>query len=325
MDDSLHELEALREQLKAHNRAYYELDAPTISDHEYDALLRRLGELETLHPEAADPESPAVRVGGRVAFAPVAHAVPLLSLNDVFSFEELAAFDSRLSAALGEPPVYVLEPKVDGLSVALTYRNGRFTGGATRGDGQTGEDVTHNLLTIENLPKTLSGDPPDSLIVRGEVYMPKAVFRALNDAREEAGQPLLANPRNAAAGSLRQLDARVAAERSLAVVLFNIQDMSAPWPDTCLETLDRMESWGFPVIPRTRLTHMDKVAAAVADMGERREKYPFDMDGAVVSLDSLAARNRLGFTARAPRWSVAYKYPPERKETQLLGIHIQVG
>jgi len=214
---------------------------------------------------------------------------------------------------------------VDGLSVALTYEDGNFTVGATRGDGVTGEDVTHNLLTIASLPHTLTGQPPDRLVARGEVYMPRAVFAALNAEREEAGQPLLANPRNAAAGSLRQMDPAVAAARRLSIVLFNIQLMSGPWPETHRETLDLLASWGFPTIPRELFTDMDSVAAAIASMGERRGDYPFEMDGAVVKLDSLDVRRALGSTAKAPRWAVAYKYPPEQKETVVSDITIQVG
>lgn len=287
--------------------------------------MQRLRALEAAYPEEATADSPTVRVSGRAAFSPVRHMVPLESLNDVFSREALVAFDERVRETVATPATYVLEPKVDGLSVALVYQQGRFVSGATRGDGVTGEDVTHNLLTIRSLPKTLSKTPPDRLVVRGEVYMPKEVFRRLNAEREAAEQPLLANPRNAAAGSLRQLDARVAKQRCLAVVVFNIQEMSGAWPETHAETLDLLELWGFPTIPHRTESRMEDIIGAIEDMGEHRDAYPYDMDGAVVKLNNLAARRALGSTARAPRWAVAYKYPPEQKETLLHDIVIQVG
>ncbi|MDR1157452.1 MAG: NAD-dependent DNA ligase LigA [Oscillospiraceae bacterium] len=323
MDDR-QKIARLREEIEAHNHAYYVLDNPSIPDHEYDALMRRLRALEEAHPEEVPPDSPTVRVGGRAAFSPVRHAVPLESLNDVFTWEELTAFDARVRAALPGPPAYVLEPKVDGLSVALTYEDNRFASGATRGDGVTGEDVTHNLLTLQTLPKTLCGAPA-RVVVRGEVFMSKAVFRALNAEREARGEPLLANPRNAAAGSLRQLDPEIAARRRLDIVLFNIQDMSGPWPETHHETLTLMASWGLPVIPHTVFTALPPLLDAVAHLDKAREEHPFDLDGAVVKLDSLSGRQLLGSTARAPRWAAAYKYPPEQKETILTDITIQVG
>lgn len=323
--DIRREIETLRAEIRAHNRAYYDNDSPTVSDFEYDALMRRLRELEAAHPELSDGDSPTMRVGGTAAFSPVTHIVPLESLNDVFSLAELTAFDERVRTALEAPVTYVLEPKVDGLSVALTYENGQFVSGATRGDGVTGEDVTHNLLTIQSLPRTLTGHPPVRLVVRGEVYMPKSVFWEINAEREASEQPLLANPRNAAAGSLRQLKPEVAAERRLSIIMFNIQDMSDNWPETHFETLSLLETWGFPVIPRQRHANMDDVSAAIQEMGEHREDYPFDMDGAVVKVDLLSSRRALGSTARAPRWAAAYKYPPEQKETTLLDITIQVG
>ncbi|MCL2748388.1 MAG: NAD-dependent DNA ligase LigA [Oscillospiraceae bacterium] len=323
--DIKREIDKLRREIEAHNYAYYERDDPTIPDFEYDALMRRLRDLEEQYPEYRAESSPTQRVGGRAAFSPVAHAVPLESLNDVFSAEELRSFDVRCREALGGPVSYVLEPKVDGLSVSLTYLGGSFASGATRGDGVTGEDVTHNLLTIENLPGVLRGQPPDRLVVRGEVYMSREVFADINADREANDLPPFANPRNAAAGSMRQLDPAAAAERRLSLVVFNIQELSGGWPDTHTETLDLLASCGFPVNTHAVFSDMEATYRAVLDLGARRDAYPFEMDGAVIKLNDLAARRTLGSTSRAPRWAIAYKYPPEQKETTLLDILIQVG
>ena len=325
MDDVKREIEALRAEIEEHNRHYYDEDAPVISDFEYDALLRRLEELEAAHPEFYDPKSPTQHVGGtaKSTFAPVTHEVPLESLNDVFSFEELKAFDERVSSALGERE-YSVEPKIDGLSMSLEYENGVFVRGATRGDGVTGEDVTENLRTVRNLPKTLTNAPP-RLIVRGEVYMSRAVFEELNAKRAERGEQLLANPRNAAAGSMRQQDPKVAAARKLDICVFNIQKAEGVSFATHSETLEALASYGFYAVPHTVCTDIDECCRRITEIGENRDQFPYDIDGAVVKINSLAQREQLGSTAKAPRWAAAYKYPPEVKESVVKDIVCQVG
>ena len=325
MDDIKREIEALRAEIEEHNRHYYDEDAPIISDFEYDALLRRLEELEAAHPEFFDPNSPTQHVGGtaKSSFAPVVHEVPLESLNDVFSFEELRAFDERVSAAVSGRE-YSVEPKIDGLSMSLEYENGVFVRGATRGDGVTGEDVTENLKTVRNLPKRLKNAPP-RLIVRGEVYMSRAVFEELNAARAERGEALLANPRNAAAGSMRQQDPKVAAARKLDICVFNVQKAEGVSFSTHAESLDALESYGFYVVPHAVLSDMDAVCERIREIGESRDRFPYDIDGAVVKINSLAEREALGSTAKAPRWAAAYKYPPEVKESVVRDIAVQVG
>ena len=325
MDDVKREIEALRAEIEEHNRHYYDEDAPVISDFEYDALLRRLEELEAAHPEFYDPKSPTQHVGGtaKSTFAPVTHEVPLESLNDVFSFEELKAFDERVSSALGERE-YSVEPKIDGLSMSLEYENGVFVRGATRGDGVTGEDVTENLRTVRNLPKTLTNAPP-RLIVRGEVYMSRAVFEELNAKRAERGEQLLANPRNAAAGSMRQQDPKVAAARKLDICVFNIQKAEGVSFATHSETLEALASYGFYAVPHTVCTDIDECCRHITEIGENRDQFPYDIDGAVVKINSLAQREQLASTAKAPRWAAAYKYPPEVKESVVKDIVCQVG
>ena len=325
MDEIKREIDALRAEIEEHNRHYYDEDAPIISDFEYDALLRRLEELEAAHPEYYDPASPTQHVGGtaKSSFAPVTHEVPLESLNDVFSFDELRAFDERVTAAV-ETREYSVEPKIDGLSMSLEYENGVFVRGATRGDGVTGEDVTENLRTVRNLPMRLRNAPP-RLIVRGEVYMSRAVFAELNEKRAARGETLLANPRNAAAGSMRQQDPRVAAERKLDICVFNVQKAEGVTFATHGESLDALEGYGFYVVPHTICSSMDECCALIDDIGENRDRYPYDIDGAVVKINSLAERAQLGSTARAPRWAAAYKYPPEVKESVVRDIAVQVG
>lgn len=322
--DIRQELQELREELRQHGRAYYEQDAPTISDFAYDALMRRLLELEAAHPEYFDPESPSQRIGGAPGrqFAPVRHEVPLESLADVFDAAGLEAFLQRTDAALEEAHSYVVEPKVDGLSVALEYENGVFARGATRGDGITGEDVTENLRTIAGLPKTLE-NAPAHLVVRGEVYMSKTVFAELNAQREITGEALFANPRNAAAGSMRQLDPKVAAARRLDIIAFNIQAASEEF-STHGETLARLEGLGFPTVPRWVCQAQD-CWEKIQEIGESRAEFPYDIDGAVVKLNELALRRQLGSTAKAPRWASAYKYPPEQRESVVREIVVQVG
>ena len=322
--DDLAAIQALRQELTQAGYEYYVLDKPTMSDYDYDHKLRRLEELEAAHPEAVTPDSPTQRVGGQPldSFTQVRHLVPLESLQDVFDFQELEAFDQRVRGAVPEAE-YVVEPKVDGLSVALEYENGLFIRGATRGDGQVGEDVTENLRTVRSIPLKIPDAPP-RLIVRGEVYMPKKVFHALNEERERRGEALFANPRNAAAGSLRQLDPKVAASRRLDIAVFNVQ-----WPQeefsTHMETLDYLRDKGFKVIPHYSCARVFQVTERIAEIGETREAFPFDIDGAVVKVNSLSQRAALGSTAKFPRWAAAYKYPPEVKPAQVVDIVIQVG
>lgn len=323
--DVLQELQQLRRELERANYEYYVLDEPTMSDYDFDHKLRRLEELEAAHPELVTPDSPTQRVGGMAAegFAEVVHQVPLESLQDVFSFEELEEFGQRVKETV-EDAVYDVEPKVDGLSVALEYENGVFVRGATRGDGRVGEDVTQNLKTIRSIPLRL----PDSLprfIVRGEVFMPKTVFHQLNEERELSGQPLFANPRNAAAGSLRQLDPKIAAARQLDILVFNVQYAEGKIFSTHVETLEYLESQHFHVIPHTLCSSMSDCGKRIADIGDGREEFNFDIDGAVVKVNSLADREILGSTAKFPRWAAAYKYPPEQKPSKVVDIVVQVG
>ncbi len=322
--DDFAEIQKLRRELTQAGYEYYVLDKPTMSDYDYDHMLRRLEELEAAHPETVTPDSPTQRVGGQPleAFTQVRHQVPLESLQDVFDFTELEAFDQRVRAVVADAE-YVVEPKVDGLSVALEYEDGLLVRGATRGDGQVGEDVTENLRTVRSIPLKIPDAPP-RLIVRGEVYMPKKVFHSLNEERERRGEVLFANPRNAAAGSLRQLDPKVAASRKLDIAVFNIQ-----WPQekfsTHLETLDFLQSKGFKVIPHYSCARVAQATERIAEIGETREEFPFDIDGAVVKVNNLSNRVVLGSTAKFPRWAAAYKYPPEVKPAQVVDIVVQVG
>lgn len=311
--------------LEEANHQYYVLDAPTMPDFEYDRLLRELENLEAAYPEYASPLSPTKRVGGEALsrFEKVVHAVPLESLQDVFSEEEVADFDVHLRETAPNA-VYSVEPKVDGLSVALEYINGEFVRGATRGDGAVGEDVTENLKTVRSIPMHIDHAPP-RLIVRGEVFMPRSVFESLNAAREAEGKPLFANPRNAAAGSLRQLDPAVAAERKLDILIFNLQLAEGVSFETHGETLDFLRQCRFKVIPYRLCENTAQTVAEIRRIGEERYTYPFDIDGAVVKLNDLAQRTVLGSTAKFPRWACAYKYPPEVKETVLREIVVQVG
>ena len=324
--DVRQEIEQLREELQQANYDYYVMDAPTMSDYDFDHKLRRLEELEQAHPQFVTPESPTQRVGGKAAegFAEVAHEVPLESLQDVFDFSEVEDFQHRVLEGLDGQAEFDVEPKVDGLSVALEYRDGAFVRGATRGDGQIGEDVTENLRTIRSVPLRLPEALPH-LIVRGEVYMAKKTFEELNRRRELNGEPLFANPRNAAAGSLRQLDPKVAASRRLDIVVFNIQLAEGRQFDTHTATLDYLESQHFRVIPRTLCHTAAEIKAQIDAVGERREAFPYDIDGAVIKLNSLADRLILGSTAKFPRWAAAYKYPPEQKPSKVLDIVVQVG
>ena len=323
--DHLEELQALRRELEQANYEYYVQDAPAMSDYDYDHKLRRLEELEGEHPELITPDSPTQRVGGKAleSFQQVIHQVPLESLQDVFDYDELRQFDQRVRAAVPGAE-YDVEPKVDGLSVALEYENGLFVRGATRGDGQVGEDVTENLRTVRSIPLRIP-DAPARLIVRGEVYMPKKVFHALNEERERRGEALFANPRNAAAGSLRQLDPRVAASRRLDNAVFNVHWAEGETFRTHVETLKYLKQKGFKVIPHYSCRGVEEAIGQVAAIGEGREDFPFDIDGAVIKVNDLAQRELLGSTAKFPRWAAAYKYPPEVKPSRVLDIVIQVG
>ena len=320
----------LREQIVYNSKLYYENDAPVISDYEYDAMFRELGDLEAEFPELDSPTSPTKRVGGKALdkFEKFTHSVQMGSLTDVFSYEELDDFIKKTDAILGGAE-YSVEPKIDGLSVSLIYENGKFVRGATRGDGFIGEDVTENLKTIKTIPLELNEKLP-YLCVRGEVYMPRAVFEQLNKIREDEGQQLFANPRNAAAGSLRQLDPKIAASRRLAIFVFNLQEgdiyADGRKPKTHIETLERLAELGFTVLPETvRATGYDAVAEHVKYLGEKRPELSFDMDGAVIKVNDLDGRKTVGEGTSTPKWAVAYKYPPEEKKTKLLSIDIQVG
>lgn len=319
-------MEALRTTLNHYAYQYYVLDDPEVSDYRYDELLRELETLEAQHPEYVTPDSPTQRVGGKLleGFAQVRHEVPMESLQDVFAVEELFDFDERVRAA-GVQPVYVVEYKIDGLSVSLEYENGLFVRGSTRGDGRVGEDITANLRTIRAVPLRLTRSIP-YLEVRGEVYLPAKAFSQLNERRQQEGQPLFANPRNAAAGSLRQLDPAVTATRPLSIFVFNIQRMEGERADGHAASLELLRELGFRVIPDYRkFEGMQSCVERVAQIGEMRGKLPFEIDGAVIKLDDFAARERLGSTAKFPRWAVAYKYPPEVKSTRLLDIVVNVG
>ena len=324
MSDAQEILE-LRKELNQANFEYYVKDDPTMSDYDYDHKLRRLEELEGAHPELVTPDSPTQRVGGKAleSFTQVTHRVPLESLQDVFDFDELRAFDQRVRGV--EPKVsYSVEPKVDGLSVALEYQDGQFVRGATRGDGLVGEDVTENLKTVKSIPLSIP-NVPGTLIVRGEVYMPKKVFHALNEEREKRGEALFANPRNAAAGSLRQLDPKIAAQRRLDIAVFNIQWAENEDFHSHTQGINYLADKGFKVIPHVICSSIEEAVAQVQAIGEGRENYPFDIDGAVIKVDDLAQRQTLGSTAKFPRWAAAYKYPPEVKPSRLTDIVIQVG
>ena len=318
-------IEELTRLLTQANYRYYVLDDPTMPDFEYDRLLRELEDLENAHPELAAADSPTKRVGGEALsqFEKVTHPVPLMSLQDVFSMEELDTFLNRVLESEGSAQ-FSVEPKIDGLSVALEYVDGQFVRGATRGDGNVGEDVTENLKTIRSIPMRIDNAPP-RLIVRGEVFMPKKSFEKLNARQEEEGKPLFANPRNAAAGSLRQLDPKIAAKRGLDIYIFNIQLAEGIDFTRHSETLEYLKALKFKVIPYKKLSSPEKIHKEILSINENREKLICDIDGAVIKVDDLQQREHLGTTAKFPRWAVAYKYPPEVKPTIVEDIVVQVG
>ena len=329
MNEIFERIKELRKTLSYHAKRYYVYDSPEISDFEYDKLYAELLHLEEEHPEYYDPSSPTQRVGGKPLdkFEKVSHAVPMNSLSDVFSFEEIKAFIERTSQTVKDP-VFSVEPKIDGLSVALTYEKGVLINGATRGDGEVGEDVTQNIKTINSIP--LSIDEPLDFCLRGEVYMPRKVFYAINDEREKNGQALLANPRNAAAGSLRQLDPKIAAERRLDIFIFNLQSgnifENEKGSDSHAEILDRIDELGFSVLKDRTLAHtFEEIIAHIEKLGQLRDSLPYDIDGVVIKVDSLSDRVKIGEGTNTPKWAVAYKFPPEEKHTKLLDISIAVG
>ena len=322
------QIEALKEKLNKYGYEYYVLDNPTVSDFEYDSLMRKLITLEEEYPEFKTVDSPTQRVGGEVSegFTEVQHDVQMQSLADVFSKEELDAFDERVRTALEVDTVeYVVEMKIDGLSVSLEYENGSFVRGSTRGNGFVGEDITQNLRTIPSIPLKLTEAIP-YLEVRGEVFMPQKSFLALNEQRELSGEPLFANPRNAAAGSLRQLDSKIAAERKLDIYVFNVQRSEGLELTNHRSSIDYLAKLGFKVIPGTKtFMGIDEAYTEIQRIGEDRGNLTFDIDGSVVKVNSFAQREILGSTSKTPKWAAAYKFPAERQETKLIDIALQVG
>lgn len=316
----------LRQEIQYHNQKYYEQDAPEIEDYEYDRLYRCLEDLEEEYPELITPDSPTQKVGARGMnqFAPVVHTVPLESLQDAFSEEEMADFDRRVRAVVPDP-VYIVEPKFDGLSVALEYRNGVYERGSTRGDGLVGEDVTENIRTIRSIPKRLK-DGPEFLEVRGEVYMAHSVFEELCAKQELNQEKTFKNPRNAAAGSLRQKDPRIAAQRKLDIFLFNVQQIQGAELSYHDESLEYLKKLGLPATPFYRKCQtLEQVLEAIREIGEMRGSLEYSIDGAVVKVNSFAQRQLLGSTSKFPKWAQAFKYPPEEKPTKLLSVEINVG
>ena len=324
-ENALRRVNELTKIIEYHNNLYYNNDEPEISDYEYDMLLRELENLEAEYPELKRPDSPTTRVGGSAGekFSPVTHAVPMESLHDSFSHDELRDFDRRVREAAGSVK-YVVEPKFDGLSVSCEYRNGVFTRGSTRGDGTTGEDVTDNLMTIKSLPKRLK-NAPEFIEVRGEVYMSFESFNALVKRQEENEEKPAKNPRNAAAGSLRQKNSKITAERQLDIFVFNIQQLEGAQVSSHSQSLEYLKQLGFPTSFHKTFTDIEDVISEIERIGEHRGEYDYAIDGAVVKVDDFSQRELLGSTAKYPRWAEAYKYPPEEKPTKLLQIEINVG
>ena len=327
-------IDELRRQIRHHEERYYVDSAPEISDAEFDALLRELQNLERDHPDLVTVDSPSQRVGGRPVenFAPVRHAEPMLSLDNAYNEDELRAFDERLRRGLDNangPVPYVAELKIDGLSIALRYRDGRLVRAATRGDGTTGEDVTANVRTIRDIPERLHGGPNGTIEIRGEIYLPRKEFERTNNEREEAGEPRFANPRNAASGAIRQIDPEQVRKRGLCAFVYQL--VSEPHtPDTHRKLLEELKRWGLPVEPHWKaLNGIDEIAGYCREWGEKRSSgtraLTFDTDGVVVKLDDIALRSRLGTTSKFPRWAIAYKFPPEQAETTLIRVSVNVG
>ncbi|GMG87661.1 NAD-dependent DNA ligase LigA [Biformimicrobium ophioploci] len=331
-EPNLQRLELLREQLHRHNYRYYVLDDPEVPDAEYDRLLRELQEIEAAHPELVTPDSPSQRVGAAPlsAFEQVTHRIPMLSLDNAFGDEELADFERRIKDRVNSTAdiEYACEPKLDGIAVSLTYRDGVLERAATRGDGAMGEDITSNVRTIGSVPLRLQGDGyPPVLEVRGEIYMPKAGFEALNARAREAGEKLFANPRNAAAGSLRQLDSSITAKRQLELCAYSVGFVEGgALPEKHTEILEILNSWGFRINAEMRkVTGIGACIEYYRDIGERRAALAYDIDGIVFKVNSIPLQQRLGFVARAPRWAIAYKFPAQEEMTRLLGVEFQVG
>ncbi|MCH5298151.1 MAG: NAD-dependent DNA ligase LigA [Ruminococcus sp.] len=323
--EAINRAEQLRKELKYHSDLYYNKDNPEIDDFTYDRMLRELEDIEAEFPELITADSPTQRVGGQAGekFSPVTHVVPMMSLHDSFSFDELRDFDRKVRETVSSP-LYVVEPKFDGLSVSVEYRNGVLVRGSTRGDGVTGEDVTDNILTIKSLPHRLK-NAPAFLEVRGEVYMSFENFLNLTKRQEENDEKPFKNPRNAAAGSLRQKDSKITAGRALDIFVFNIQQVDGVELSGHVQSLDYMKSLGLPVSFYNRFDNIEDVINEIQKIGDSRGEYPFAIDGAVIKVDDFAMREELGSTAKFPRWAEAYKYPPEEKETTLLSVEINVG
>ena len=326
-------IQGLRRQISHHDRLYYDQAKPEISDREYDALYRALVDLERSHPELVTADSPTHKVGGRPqgAFVQVQHLVPMQSLDNTYSGEEIRDFVERLQRLLpGEKISMTIEPKVDGVAIALLYERGRLVRAATRGDGTLGDEVTRNIRTIREIPARLHGHAPALLEVRGEIYLPKETFARINAERDEQGLPVFANPRNAAAGTLKQLDPNIVAERKLAAVFYGYggyesgADLSLP--ETMEQFFDHLKAWGLPVNPKHWLaSDAEGVMAAIRELGDIRRGFPFETDGAVIKVDRIRQHSLLGSTSKAPRWAIAYKYEPEQARTRLLDITVQVG
>ena len=319
-------IEELISLINYHNEKYYNQDSPEIEDFEYDNLMKELIKLEEENPELKRNDSPSNRVGGKPLdkFEQVVHKIPMLSLSNAYSWEDLKDFDSRVREAVGADVEYVVEFKIDGLSVGLNYNNGIFESGATRGNGIVGENITKNLMTIKNIP--LNIDEKGELTVRGEVYISKKDFEEINKIQEEQDQPLYANPRNLAAGSLRQLDSKLTAKRPLDIFIFNLEDINSKQFKTHSESLEYLKQQGFHVSPEFKVFKtMDEIIEYIKYWTEHREDLGFGIDGMVIKVNNLAQREQMGYTAKSPRWAIAYKFPAERKETKLLDIVVEVG
>lgn len=319
-------LEELRKQIAYHDYRYYVLDDPVISDSEYDSLMRELLEIENVYPELVTPDSPSQRVGGKPldVFGTVTHTKPMLSLSNAYTREEVEAFDRRIRSSL-EDVQYVVEPKIDGLSVALRYVDGVFQVGATRGDGEVGEDVTQNLRTVRSIPLRLHAGAPGRIEVRGEVFMPKKAFEKLNRERAEAGESLFANPRNAAAGSLRQLDPEVTASRKLDSFVYEVRSTDGEMPPTHREALEWLSNLGFKTPPFAVMTDLDELWRYLESWEKRRAELEYDIDGMVIKLNSIRGQELLGNTAKSPRWALAFKFEAEQVTTRVRDIVVQVG
>lgn len=326
IDEATKKAEELRVQLDRWSREYYVLDQPTVEDYIYDKTYAELVAIEEQYPDLITADSPTQRVGGKIlsAFEKVTHDIPLYSLNDVFNKEELLAFDQRVQKAIGQPVDYCCELKIDGLSVSLRYENGEFVRGATRGDGSVGENITENLKTVRSVPIKLK--EPMSIEVRGECFMPKRSFVKLNQKNEEEGKPVFANPRNAAAGSLRQLDSKITAKRNLDTFLYTVADFGPMQATTQYEALEELDKIGFHTNHEKRLCHsIDEVWAFIEEYHEKRKDLPYEIDGIVIKVNDFSLQDQLGFTVKAPRWATAYKFPPEEVETVIEAIEWTVG